>query len=65
MSEEIKGFSKLSKEEKIEWLTSACFKNKSSAKKYFINTGILMKIFKNYTMSFLKIPYQTIIYRLQ
>ena len=33
MSEEIKGFSKLSKEEKIEWLTSACFQNKSSAKK--------------------------------
>ena len=33
MSEEIKGFSKLSKKEKIEWLTKSCFKDSKSAKK--------------------------------
>ena len=33
MSEEIKGFSKLSKDEKIEWLTKTCFQKSNSAKK--------------------------------
>ena len=33
MSEEIKGFSKLSKDEKIEWLTKTCFQESNSAKK--------------------------------
>ena len=33
MSEEIKGFSKLSKDEKIEWLTKTCFQDSNSAKK--------------------------------
>ena len=33
MSEEIKGFSKLSKNEKIQWLTKACFDNNDRAKK--------------------------------
>ena len=36
MSEEIKGFSKLSKNEKIEWLTKTCFQNNNSAKKILI-----------------------------
>ena len=33
MSEEIKGFSKLSKNEKIEWLTKTCFHQNDKAKK--------------------------------
>jgi len=33
MSEEIKGFSKLSKDEKIEWLTKTCFHQNDKAKK--------------------------------
>ena len=33
MSQEIKGFSKLSKDEKIEWLTKTCFQDSNSAKK--------------------------------
>ena len=33
MSQEIKGFSKLSKDEKIEWLTKTCFQDSDSAKK--------------------------------
>ena len=33
MSEEIKGFSKLSKDEKVEWLTKTCFQKSNSAKK--------------------------------
>ena len=32
MSEEITGFSKLSKDEKIEWLTKTCFQDSDSAK---------------------------------
>ena len=32
MSEEIRGFSKLSKDEKIEWLTRTCFQDSDSAK---------------------------------
>ena len=32
MSEEITGFSKLSKDEKIEWLTKTCFQDSNSAK---------------------------------
>ena len=35
MSKEIKGFSKLSKKEKINWLVSSYFKDDSSCKKYF------------------------------
>ena len=33
MSKEIKGFSKLTKKEKIEWLSKSCFKGSDSAKK--------------------------------
>jgi len=33
MSKEIKGFSKLTKKEKIEWLSKSCFKDSDSAKK--------------------------------
>ena len=33
MSKEIKGFSKLTKKEKIEWLSKSCFKDGDSAKK--------------------------------
>ena len=33
MPEEIRGFSKLSKDEKIEWLAKSCFNNSDSAKK--------------------------------
>ena len=36
MSEEIKGFSKFSKQEKIEWLTKVCFSDNEAAKKILL-----------------------------
>ena len=65
MSEEITGFSKLSKDEKIEWLTKTCFQDSDSAKTYLLNIGTLTANFKSYMMNFLKIQFQIIIYRLQ
>ena len=48
MSKEIKGFSKLSKEEKIDWLVKTCFKNDTKAlnilKKYWNSDESLQKL---------------------
>ena len=48
MSQEIKGFSKLSKDEKIEWLTKTCFQDSNSAKKiltqYWNSNSSLQKL---------------------
>ena len=39
MSKEIKGFSKLTKKEKIEWLSKSCFKDSDSAKHFAQRSG--------------------------
>ncbi len=64
MSEEIKGFSKLSKDEKIEWLTKTCFRDSNSAKKiltqYWNSNNYLQKLhdeFSENTISNYYLPF--------
>ena len=64
MSEEIKGFSKLSKDEKIEWLTKNCFQKSNSAKKilkqYWNSNSKLQKLhdeFSENTISNYYLPF--------
>ena len=64
MSEEIKGFSKLSKDEKIEWLTKTCFQKSNSAKKilkqYWNSNSKLQKLhdeFSENTISNYYLPF--------
>ena len=64
MSEEIKGFSKLSKDEKIEWLIRTCFQNNISAKKiltqYWNSDSSLQKLhdeFSENTISNYYLPF--------
>ena len=64
MPQEIKGFSKLSKEEKIEWLTKTCFQNRNSAKKiltqYWNSDSTLQKLhdeFSENTISNYYLPF--------
>tara|TARA_S200000501_G_scaffold21747_1_gene19032 strand:+ start:2212 stop:3519 length:1308 start_codon:yes stop_codon:yes gene_type:complete len=64
MSEEIKGFSKLSKDKKIEWLTKTCFRDSNSAKKiltqYWNSNNYLQKLhdeFSENTISNYYLPF--------
>ena len=64
MSKEIRGFSKLSKKEKIEWLTAKYFKSKTKAKetltKYWNSDKILQKLhdeFSENTLSNFYLPF--------
>ena len=64
MSQEIKGFSKLSKDEKIEWLTKTCFQDSNSAKKiltqYWNSNSSLQKLhdeFSENTISNYYLPF--------
>ena len=64
MSEEIKGFSKLSKNEKIEWLTKTCFHQNDKAKKilqqYWNSDNSLQKLhdeFSENTVSNYYLPF--------
>ena len=64
MSVEIKGFSKLSKDEKIEWLTKTCFRDSNYAKKiltqYWNSNNYLQKLhdeFSENTISNYYLPF--------
>ena len=48
MNKAVAGFSKLSKEEKINWIATTYFSSPENAIQLLKNTGIVTKNFKNY-----------------
>ena len=64
MNNTIAGFSKLSKEEKINWIANNYFSTPSEAIDLLKNTGILTVFYSNYTTNSLKILSLTFIFLL-
>jgi hypothetical protein len=51
MSTPIQGFSKLSKEEKIDWVSQTFTQGDPETKSYSPNTGMRTRSYKNYMMN--------------